>query len=325
MAYTIGNDLEPIQLIFQRGRDFRWAFENIDDDDRPAEFPDGQLFFELQTRGEHNARQRVRVIEASGGTYKLGVLGTFSSPIDYYDSVSNPHNMTGDITDALEAIPTVGYGNVELTPAELFPAWELNIALNSGFTFSEQVVNVLNKSINDFFDSFEQLLGVDVDLYVIDGSHCRISVTGRRAFEEDALITFAVNVIGSAVRDFLNAVSGLVGAVQQVNVDFYWIHEFEVEFVRSLGNQEIPKMTVDTSGLTGMGGGARVEIDVLEPGKGPLTIWQFEIEDSVATLAVQSEQADLIKPRTRWQLVFLPAGEAAGGEALARGTVTVQL
>ena len=322
---AIGNDIEPMQLILQKGRDFTWAFENVDENDVPENFPAGQLFLELQTKGERNARQKVRVVEASGGTYKLGVLGELSGPIDYYDSVENPHGMVGDITDALEAISVVGPGNVELSPAALYPAWELNIDIDTGFTLTEQVVNLINKNVNDFFDEFEELLGVDIDLYVVDAVTARLSVTSRKAYAEDGLITFAVNVVGTAVRDFLNGISGLVGAIDAVSVDFYWIHEFEVEFVNQLGNRPIPPMETDVTDLTGVGGGARVEVEVLEMGKAPLTIWQFDIEDSFATLKVESELADQIKPRTKWQLVFIRAGETVGGEALARGTVTVQI
>jgi hypothetical protein len=321
---VIGIDLQPDELVLQKGRDFKWAFENLNEAGGTEAYPAGDLYFELQTRGEHNARQRVRVVEASGGTYRLGVLGTLSAPIDFYDSVSNPHGMAGDITDALEAISTVGAGNVELTPAKLYPAWELNLAVNVGQTLTEPVVNLLNKNINEFFDNFEELLGVDVDLYVIDSTHARVSVTSLKSYEEDGLITFAVNVVGSAVKSFINGITGLIGLLDSVSVDFYWVHEFEVEFVNALGNQPIPAMATDITALTGVGGGARVEVEVLESGKHPLTLWEFSIAGYTASLKVESTEVDKILPRTKWQLVFLPTGEAAGGDPIARGTVTVQ-
>lgn len=321
---VIGIDLQPDELVLQKGRDFKWAFKNLNDSGVAVNYPAGQLYFELATRGEHNARQRVRVIEASGGTYKLGVLGVLSGAIDFYDSVSNPHGMVGDITDALEAISTVGAGNVELTPAKLYPAWELNLNVNVGQTLTEPVVNLLNKNLNDFFDAFETLLGVDVDIYVVDSTHAKVTVTSLKSFEEDALITFAVNVVGSAVKSFINAATGLIGLLDTVSVDFYWIHDFEVEFVNALGNKPIPAMTTDITSLTGVGGGQRVEVTVLEPGKAPLTKWDFVIAGDTASLKVESPEVDKILPRTRWQLVFLPTGEAAGGDPVARGSVTVQ-
>lgn len=56
----------------------------------------------------------------------------------------------------------------------------------------------------------------------------------------------------------------------------------------------------------------------------PVTQWIFSISGSEASLKVESDEVDSIPARTRWQLVFLPAGEAAGGDPIARGTVQVQ-
>ena len=57
----------------------------------------------------------------------------------------------------------------------------------------------------------------------------------------------------------------------------------------------------------------------------PLTTWTFTIVGDTASLKVESDQVDLIPNRTKWQLVFRPTGEAAGGDIVARGTVLVQL
>ncbi|QJD52219.1 hypothetical protein PBI_JF2_3 [Mycobacterium phage JF2] len=56
----------------------------------------------------------------------------------------------------------------------------------------------------------------------------------------------------------------------------------------------------------------------------PKTLWDFVIDGSPATIKVESEDADLIPARTKWQLVFLPDGEAGGGDPIALGTVQVQ-
>lgn len=61
----------------------------------------------------------------------------------------------------------------------------------------------------------------------------------------------------------------------------------------------------------------------LDTGDTP-TQWPFTITGSEATIKVESEAVDLIDARTKWQLVFLPDGEAAGGSAIALGTVTMQ-
>ena len=56
----------------------------------------------------------------------------------------------------------------------------------------------------------------------------------------------------------------------------------------------------------------------------PAILWEFEIEDNVASLKVESTEVDDIPSRTRWQLVFRNDGEAVGGDPVARGIVRVQ-
>lgn len=56
----------------------------------------------------------------------------------------------------------------------------------------------------------------------------------------------------------------------------------------------------------------------------PVTQWPFTISADTATIKVESDQADLIPDRTKWQLVFLATGEAAGGDPVALGTVKRQ-
>lgn len=57
----------------------------------------------------------------------------------------------------------------------------------------------------------------------------------------------------------------------------------------------------------------------------PLVVWEFVITGHEAALKVESVDVDVIPDRTNWQLVFIPSGELAGGTALARGRVFVQL
>lgn len=56
----------------------------------------------------------------------------------------------------------------------------------------------------------------------------------------------------------------------------------------------------------------------------PLLEWEFSIDGDEAVLKIESEITDTIPDRTKWQLVFLPEGEAAGGDPVALGTVKVQ-
>jgi hypothetical protein len=52
--------------------------------------------------------------------------------------------------------------------------------------------------------------------------------------------------------------------------------------------------------------------------------WDFVIDGDVATIKIESTVADTVPARTKWQLVWLPSGEAAGGDAVALGSVQVQ-
>lgn len=56
----------------------------------------------------------------------------------------------------------------------------------------------------------------------------------------------------------------------------------------------------------------------------PVTTWTFTVTGAMAYLKVESEVVNQIPARTRWQLVFRPSGEAAGGDPIARGVVVVQ-
>ena len=56
----------------------------------------------------------------------------------------------------------------------------------------------------------------------------------------------------------------------------------------------------------------------------PPTKWEFTINGHDASLKVESTEADKIPNRAKWQLVWLPDGEAAGGDPIAFGTVRVQ-
>ena len=55
----------------------------------------------------------------------------------------------------------------------------------------------------------------------------------------------------------------------------------------------------------------------------PLT-WLFTISGSSAALKVESDVVGTVPNRTKWQLVFKPTGEVAGGDIVAYGTVRVQ-
>lgn len=314
----IGIRADADSLVLWRGRDFKWNFENLDINGDPTAFPAGRLFFELQTGGEHNALHQVYITGATGGTYTLNLNGTNTPAIDYNDVSENPQGLAGDLQDAVDA--AVGAGNAVVWPVSLFPAWTLNFTLNSGTPLTEQAVNTINKAANDFFGAFDQLLGVDVEMTVTDSLHYQLKVTSRRSFDEVGVVTFAVDVTSTAVKDFFNGFTGLTGSVSTVTTDFYWNRTYDIEFTGALAQKLIPASTANITNLTGTS--KAIKVEVLEPGKHPLTIWDFDIAGSMATLKVESEAADKIGERTKWQLVFLANGEPAGGEPVGLGKVS---
>ena len=56
----------------------------------------------------------------------------------------------------------------------------------------------------------------------------------------------------------------------------------------------------------------------------PMQTWEFSITGNEAVIKIEHEVADLIPDRTKWQLVFLPENEPAGGDPVALGLVKVQ-
>lgn len=46
---VIGVELEQDELVLTKGRDYKWTFVHLDDDDNPSDFPDGSLYFEFGT------------------------------------------------------------------------------------------------------------------------------------------------------------------------------------------------------------------------------------------------------------------------------------
>lgn len=56
----------------------------------------------------------------------------------------------------------------------------------------------------------------------------------------------------------------------------------------------------------------------------PVVKWEFTISGDTASLKKESEDVAAIPARTKWQLVWLPTGEVAGGDPIAYGRVKVQ-
>jgi hypothetical protein len=60
----------------------------------------------------------------------------------------------------------------------------------------------------------------------------------------------------------------------------------------------------------------------LQTGETP-TEWDFSFNGSQAVIKVESDEVAQIPKRTKWQLVFLPDGEVAGGDPITAGLVEV--
>lgn len=438
----IGIRLNTDRLVLTRGRDFKWAFDNLDDSKPPVptDYPAGDLYFELDTGGEQNAVQKVTQTKVSGGTYTAAFNSSSPTAALDYDIVTHaPEGATLDIQTALEGLSTIGAGNVNVSAAQLFPVWEVDLTLNAGanevqtlsFTgdptgggfklgyglaattvitynpatdisadiqsaleaiaaigsgnvnvskgqaggyriefvgskaatnmdqiqaypigidlslptwgwsltggnlpsiqvatqvqgsakFTNAMVNTLNKTMNDFFDSFDTLLGVDVEYRVIDNLNTVLTITSLVPFTESDLLTFDVDVTSNQIEGVLNAVASFVDLFDTIHVDFYWNRSYQVEFVGDLALNPQPLIVLDTSELTGLNDTQTMIVTEVQPGIARFTKWPFVIDGSTATIKIESEVADAMPAGVLWQLVFLPEGEAVGGDPVAIGRV----
>jgi hypothetical protein len=447
----IGNDVDPTDLVIQKRRDFLWAFENLDDNNVPVDFPAGSLYFELVTGGEHNCVQQIEILQAEGGTYRLSYNGVQSDPIDYYEPDTSPYDLTIDVRSALENIPAIGDGNVKVSTTGLTPVWNLNFILagtsrneiqslkvdnllgwlgqqlgegdmvlsyresdtvpirfeanaaeveaalealpqigvgnvnvtepqtgeflieyvgmlaardvdlitvrayekNAGDFFGGgitgnlltqfqtktvqngrraildgRMMDLLTRKVNDFFSMFDDALSIDLVFEIDSNVDFTIVCRSTTGYEEVDLLTFDVLFNASTLQTYLNNQLLLSGAILSVTVDQYWNHSYTVEFINGAANKPHPQLvgvaTALTNNILGLVLQPAVKTTILELGQAPLTKWEFDITGSTADLRVESEYVDRIRPRTKWQLVFLPDGEAAGGQAITRGTVRVQ-
>lgn len=318
----IGIELDTDTLVLTRGRDFKWSFENLDTsvDPKgvPVDFPAGDLFFEIQTGGENNSTQIITQSGTASGSYWL-TLDTDISAELAYDSAE------AVVQGAIEALPGVGAGNVEVT-ASYIPEWFFEVNFNAALHLSPLIIQAFTAAMDVAFagvNFFASLAGVHFD---IQGSYApnqfTATVTLQGSLLEQEFANIAITAMAAAVQTALGAVSIFTGKIASV-VEFYApIRTFHVEFVNGKKWTPVSKLVPTTTQLTGHN--PKMSVDQISPGKSPVTLWHLDIAGSIASLKVESENADLIQPRTLWQLVFLPEGEAAGGDPVALGRVHVQ-
>ncbi|AOZ61247.1 hypothetical protein SEA_DARTHPHADER_6 [Mycobacterium phage DarthPhader] len=450
---AIGIEIDQDQLVLTRGRDFRWSFENLAEDGKtPVAYPAGDLFFSLDTGGEHNCVQQVEVIGADDGEYKLGYNGVKSDPIEYYKSTDTPYDLTIDIRSALENIPAIGAGNVSISSTGLNPVWHMNFTLtgvpqneiqelsvvnllgwlgqqlgegqmvlsyrdtdaeapisfesnaatiqaslesipqigkgnvkvtstvagkfnieyqgllasrdvdqikvrayekNAGDIFGGgalgnlltvistktiqngrrsvldgRMMDTLSQKIIEFFNLFDDKQPMTLEFVIKDNKTFTVICRSLKGYQAIDLATFDLIFSANTLKSFLGNQILLNGAINTLTVDQYWNHRYTVEFVNEAANKPHPLLVGDASGLSSSITTTPITPVVrtayVDRGQSATTLWHFLIEGTMAHLKVESEDADRIPARTRWQLVFLPEGEEVGGEPIARGTVTEQ-
>lgn len=311
----IGIRTDSDTLVLWRGRDFKWTFENLDADGNPVNFPPGRLYFELQTGGEHDAVQRVRTLRADGGSFTLTLDGQETGPLSFDDE-------SADLRSALEALPNVGAGNVSVSTGLYYPQWIIDVTLSgpAAPTLPRNVQGAIREAVAGVFDALEILgLGMYDFEAIYDPPNWRFVSTRRAGLTEGELITYIIDILNTSIKSVLEAIPQIGLGNVTVDETYAPIKEWTVSFHGDLGLQPIEALVGDPSNLTGSD--PEVEVTVIEPGRHPLTEWDFIIEDHLATLKVESEEADQVSERTKWQLVFLPDGEPAGGDPVTRGIV----
>jgi hypothetical protein len=448
---NIGNVIEPSALHLVRGRDFKWTFENLDEAGNSVDFPPGELYFELETGGEHNCIQQVEILNSDAGVYSLAYNGVESDPIDYYDAVESPYDLTIDIRSALENIPAIGAGNVRVSRTGLNPVWNLNLTLSGisqneiqelsvvnllgwlgeslgegqmvlsyrsndaapisfeanaatiqaaleslpqigvgnvavtepvadhfriefkgllaardvdlisvrayeknasdffggGITgnlltvfstktiqngrrsvLSGRMMDTLTQKITEFFSLFDDSLPLSLEFVIQDNQNFTIVCRSTKGYAEIDLVTFDVIFSAAMLKSFLENQTLLTGAIDEATVDQYWNHSYTVEFINEQGNRPHPLLVGDASALTTditqIPVVPQVRTTMLALGQRAVTLWPFAIDGSTASIKIESDEVEVIGPRTPWQLVFLPEGEAAGGDPVARGRASVQ-
>lgn len=317
MAAVIGVELQPIPLIITEGRDFYWGFQNLNDNNSPTNFPAGRLFFELQTLGKNSAASSVVLRRANSGSFTLRFDGQTTSPLSFASSSSA-------VQTALESLSTIGSGNVSVSGL-YYPEWVLTATFTgpAAGTLPANVQGAINAAVNGFLDTIEWLSG---NAFTMTSTYSaptwEFNVVANNGMDDNSLGAYVVDILNTGLQAILEAVSGIGPGNVVVGEQFYAPRrEYSIQFTGDLAYQQLPPVTI-TPSLTGYSPTGTAS--VVSAGSNGLTIWEFDISGSSATVKAESEEVALIQSGTRWQLVFLPAGEAAGGYPVARGTVRVQ-
>lgn len=266
---------------------------------------------------------------------------TVTKPADYRWKVEFKNVLGNRNVDQIE----VDVYQTQLDPSNIFD-WFLGdlwtkvtsktVQQGQESAFNERLTNLVNKYVNDFFNLFDSLLGVNVEFTVDNPTDTTpnitpsmsLVVTGLNPWGADTIGMFLLDNAIDSLQDFLNGVLSWAHVWTVVSLGFHWNKYFNVEFTGELAETPVPLLTSDASGLSNdinePEAQPEVTVEMLNPGKGRVSRWYFVVDGPEASLKVESAECDKIIERTEWQLVFLPDGEPAGGDPIALGRVRVQ-
>ncbi|MDP7733654.1 LtfC-like domain-containing protein [Mycobacterium paragordonae] len=316
----IGVALDLDRLVLTRGRDFKWSFENVNAQGLPVDFPDGDLFFELGTHGEHNGAGHFEMYGADGGSYTVGIEGDagVSDPLPFDASEQV-------LKQAIEGLAGIGAGNVSVV-GYFTPQWIFIVDWSDAMPLSAGVVELFNATVSAAFGALDFItggLGVTLDGHY-ESSSFVFRLTYKGSLLQQELINFVAGVISNIIDVINTALTNIEifsGEIANIDAIYAPIRRFYYEFVNDKALTPVNALTV-TPSLTGHTPSLTVTQDA--KGRAPFTIWDFDITGSTASIKVESDDCDVIPSRTPWQLVFMPDGEASGGDPIARGKTWTQ-
>jgi len=280
----------------------------------------------------------------NGGDFKMAYGLEATDPV-LWDSTA------GTIEAALESLSGIGVGNVSVT--ELSNGWAVEfvgalaqtnvnriLAFSYGIGYGLQgtyfplvrtateipgtsklndtLVNTINKTINDIFNSFEDFLGVDLNFVVNTDTNIEVTARAKFSFGEAEVLTMALGITSDMVEGAINAVLDWTGLFSNIDVDFHYDREFTLEFIGDLAETPMGEITVDDSLLTGSGSPS-MAVEQLQEGRSEFAHWPALINGSEATVFVPSTECDGIPVRSNYQLVWRPLISESGVNLLAGG------
>ena len=194
-------------------------------------------FLDHLNTGVNEVQHITRSTSTSGGDFKLAYGLQATDPI-LWDSSA------GTVEAALESLSGIGANNVSVT--ELDNGWAVEfvgslaqtnvnriLAFSYGIGYglegsyfplvrtatevpgtaklNDTLVNTINKTINDIFNSFEDFLGVDLNFVVTTDTNIEVTARAKFSFGEAEVLTMALGITSDMVEGAINAGPGWTG------------------------------------------------------------------------------------------------------------------